>query len=39
MGKGDQKTRKGKIFRHSFGKDRPRKVRTPAVTAKKAKKA
>jgi 30S ribosomal protein S31 len=25
MGKGDKKTRKGKIYRGSFGKSRPRK--------------
>ncbi|MBF0224442.1 MAG: 30S ribosomal protein THX [Desulfobacterales bacterium] len=25
MGRGDQKTKKGKIFRDSFGKSRPRK--------------
>jgi 30S ribosomal protein S31 len=25
MGKGDKKTRKGKIFKGSFGKSRPRK--------------
>lgn len=25
MGKGDRKSKKGKIFRHSFGKARPRK--------------
>jgi 30S ribosomal protein S31 len=26
MGRGDKRTRKGKIFRGSFGKSRPRKV-------------
>jgi 30S ribosomal protein S31 len=32
MGRGDKKTRKGKIFKGSFGKSRPSK---PAGTAKK----
>lgn len=27
MGKGDRKTKKGKIFRSSFGKSRPKKAR------------
>jgi 30S ribosomal protein S31 len=27
MGKGDKKTKKGKIFMGSFGKSRPRKVK------------
>ena len=27
MGKGDKKTRKGKIFQGSFGKSRPRKTK------------
>lgn len=39
MGKGDQRTRKGKIFRGSYGKDRPRKVRTTPVVTKKAKRS
>ncbi len=45
MGKGDKRSRRGKIFKASFGKTRPRvkKVsKTPAVTAapkKPAKKA
>jgi 30S ribosomal protein S31 len=25
MGKGDRRTRRGKLFRHSYGKRRPRK--------------
>ncbi|MBZ0198515.1 MAG: 30S ribosomal protein THX [Ignavibacteriaceae bacterium] len=42
MGKGDRKPRKGKIFRHSFGKARPRKkgetqVAPPAKAEKKSK--
>lgn len=37
MGKGDRKSRKGKIFRKSFGISRPRnKKSTTAVAAKKA---
>jgi len=32
MGRGDKKTKKGKIFKGSFGKSRPSK---PAVAAKK----
>jgi len=27
MGRGDKRTRKGKIFRSSFGKSRPRKIK------------
>jgi 30S ribosomal protein S31 len=27
MGRGDKRTRKGKIFRGSFGKSRPRKIK------------
>jgi 30S ribosomal protein S31 len=27
MGKGDKRTRKGKIFKGSFGKKRPRKLK------------
>ncbi|GBU20702.1 hypothetical protein R80B4_00581 [Fibrobacteres bacterium R8-0-B4] len=27
MGRGDKRTRKGKIFRGSFGKARPRKIK------------
>lgn len=38
MGKGDRKSRKGKIFRESFGKTRPRKstLRKAKVAAAKA---
>jgi 30S ribosomal protein S31 len=35
MGRGDKRTFKGKVFRHSFGKTRPRK---PAKTAAPKKK-
>jgi ribosomal small subunit protein bTHX len=38
MGKGDARTKRGKIFRHSFGNSRPqnpnRKVAGPAATPK-----
>ena len=30
MGKGDKKTKKGKIFKGSFGKSRPAKVKKPS---------
>ena len=30
MGKGDKKTKKGKIFKGSFGKSRPRKNKKAA---------
>lgn len=33
MGKGDQKTRRGKIFKGSFGKTRPRNTNKPIVAA------
>jgi 30S ribosomal protein S31 len=39
MGKGDKKTRRGKIFKGSFGNSRPKshtKAYAPATTAKKA---
>lgn len=29
MGKGDRRTKKGKICRGSYGKTRPKKVKTP----------
>jgi 30S ribosomal protein S31 len=29
MGKGDRKTRRGKLFRGTFGKHRPRKLKKP----------
>ena len=35
MGRGDIKTKKGKIFASSFGKSRPAKAK-PAVAVKKA---
>lgn len=37
MGRGDKKTKKGKIFKGSFGKSRPSKLTVPAkkATAKK----
>jgi 30S ribosomal protein S31 len=34
MGKGDKRTRRGKIFKGSFGKRRPRKVKPPATASK-----
>jgi ribosomal small subunit protein bTHX len=34
MGKGDVRTRRGKIFNHSYGKKRPHRKRRP-VQAKK----
>ena len=39
MGKGDKKTRRGKIHIGSYGVKRPRKTAKKAATAKKAKKA
>ncbi len=30
MGKGDQRSRRGKIFRGTYGKTRPKKKRRPA---------
>ncbi len=41
MGKGDKRTRRGKIFAGSFGKSRPKykaSVHVPAVEEKPAKK-
>ena len=35
MGKGDKKSRKGKIFRGSFGVVRPRKSNISLITDKK----
>jgi len=35
MGKGDKKTRKGKIIMGSYGKKRPRKVTKPTVKKEK----
>jgi ribosomal small subunit protein bTHX len=36
MGRGDRRSFKGKVFRHSYGKTRPRKKKkgTAAATAK-----
>ena len=34
MGRGDKKTRKGKIFAGSFGKTRPHKVKAKATPKK-----
>ncbi len=39
MGRGDKKTRKGKIFAGSFGKSRPHKVKKTTVAAPKKEKA
>jgi 30S ribosomal protein S31 len=36
MGRGDKKTKKGKIFKGSFGKSRPANKVKPAAAAKKA---
>ena len=35
MGKGDKRTRRGKIFKGSFGKKRPKTITTYAGAAKK----
>jgi len=35
MGRGDKKTKKGKIFKGSFGKSRPAKVAKKKATEKK----
>ena len=35
MGRGDKRTFKGKVFRHSFGKTRPRKKAKAAAPKKK----
>ncbi|MEO8821322.1 MAG: 30S ribosomal protein THX [Ginsengibacter sp.] len=37
MGRGDKKTKKGKIFMGSFGKSRPTTKNEKAATAEKAK--
>lgn len=39
MGRGDIKTKKGKIFAGSFGKSRPAKTKTIVATASKETKA
>jgi 30S ribosomal protein S31 len=38
MGRGDKKTKKGKIFKGSFGKSRPAKIKKKAAVKKAAKK-
>jgi len=35
MGKGDKRSFKGKVFRHSYGKTRPRKKKKTDATPKK----
>ncbi len=35
MGKGDKRTKKGKIYRGSYGKRRPRKLKTAKPAPKK----
>jgi 30S ribosomal protein S31 len=37
MGRGDKKTKKGKIFRASFGKSRPAKPKKAAPAKKESK--
>jgi len=36
MGRGDKKTRKGKIFKGSHGNTRPKKTSRPVVVTKKS---
>ena len=36
MGKGDKRTKKGKIYRGSYGKRRPRKLAKKKAAAKKS---
>ena len=36
MGKGDKRTKKGKIFRGTYGKRRPRKLAKKKAVAKRA---
>ncbi|MFZ5939970.1 MAG: 30S ribosomal protein THX [Bacteroidota bacterium] len=38
MGKGDIKTRRGKLFNGSYGKRRPGKSSSPKITVQKAEK-
>lgn len=38
MGKGDMKTKRGKIFAGSYGKSRPKKVKSSAPEKKDTKK-
>jgi 30S ribosomal protein S31 len=33
MGKGDKRTRRGKIYRGSYGKKRPQRAKKPAKSA------
>jgi 30S ribosomal protein S31 len=35
MGKGDRRTRRGKLFRGTFGKHRPRKAKKPQPKSNK----
>jgi 30S ribosomal protein S31 len=37
MGRGDKRTKKGKIFKGSFGKTRPAKVKKKAAVKKESK--
>ena len=37
MGKGDKKSKKGKIFKGSYGVIRPRKINTEIITSNKKK--
>ena len=39
MGRGDKRTKKGKIFAGSFGNSRPHKVKKETTSTKKASKA
>jgi 30S ribosomal protein S31 len=39
MGRGDKRSRKGKIFKGSYGNSRPHKVKTAAAPAAAPKKA
>ena len=36
MGRGDKKTKRGKIFKGSFGKHRPRSIKANKTIVKKA---
>jgi len=39
MGKGDKRTRRGKIYRGTFGKSRPRKAKKKKIKAPSKQKA
>jgi 30S ribosomal protein S31 len=39
MGKGDKRTRRGKIYRGSYGKNRPRRKKKPAAKTEEPKAA